>query len=184
MEATREDLGRSMEQLKDDAQRAEVLMKEMDEFRRGVIEMKMEGRINQDKMESSTASVKGLTEKRISEMTAIMAQRDQQADERLKLIAETMHRRDMNVDKRMVDLITTVQDLTLGVKAVVATVPSRPSPVPLALSAANVPSTSAFSTQPPTNREVVQRQRGTKPDQRNLNPETVEEAAKGTEHNT
>ena len=68
MEATREDLGRSMAQLKqvqaklvqengDHAQRAEVLMKEMDEFRRGVIEMKMEGRINQDKMETSMASV-------------------------------------------------------------------------------------------------------------------------------
>ena len=194
-EATREDSGWSMAQLKqvqaklvqengDHAQRAEVLMKEIDELRRGVIEMKMEGRINQDKMETSMASVKGLTEKRISEMTAIMAQRDQQADERLKLISETMHRRDIDVDKRMVNLITTVQDLTLGVKAVAATVPSRPLPVPVALNAANVPSTSAFSTQPPTNREVVQRQSGTKPDKRNLNPETVEEAAKGNTLNT
>ena len=130
------------------------------------------------------ASVKGLNEKRISEMTAIMAQRDQQADERLKLISDTMHRRDIDVDKRMVDLITTVQGLTLGVKIVVATVPDRPSPVPVALNAANVPSTNAFSTQPPTNREVVLRQSGTKPDQRNLYPETVEEAANGNTLNT
>ena len=194
-EATRKDLARSMAQLKkvqaklvqengDHAERAEILMKEMHELRREVIEMKLEGRINRDKMETSMASVKGLTEKCISEMTAIMAQRNQQADERLKLISATMHRRDIDVDKRMVDLITTVQDLSLGVKAVVATVTSRPSPVAVALNAANVPSTSAFSTKPPTNREIVQRQSGTKPDQRNLNPETVEEAAKGNTPNT
>ena len=194
-EAINEDLGRSMAQLKqvqanlvqengDHAQPAEVLMKEMEELRRGVIEMKMEGHINQGKMETSMASVKGLTEKLISEMTAIMAQRDHQADERLTLISETMHRRDIDVDKRMVDLMTTVQDLTLGVKAVVATVPSRPSPVPVALNPANVPSTNESSIQQPTNREVVQRQSRTKPDQRNLNPETVEEAAKGNTPNT
>ena len=130
------------------------------------------------------ASVKGLTEKLISEMTAIMAQRDHQADERLTLISETMHRRDIDVDKRMVDLMTTVQELTLGVKAVVATVPSRPSPVPVALNPANVPSTNESSIQQPTNREVVQRQSRTKPDQRNLNPETVEDAAKSNTPNT
>ena len=188
-EAINEDLRRSVTQLKqvqaelsqensDHAQRAEVLMKEVEELRRGVLEMKTEGRINQDKMETTMASVKGLTEQRISEMTAIMAQRDQQADERLTLMSETMHRREIDVDKRMVDLMTTVQDLTLGVKAVMATVPSRPSPVPVALNPANVPSTNESSIQQPTNREVVQRQSRTKPDQRNLNPETVEDAAK------
>ena len=83
----------------------------------------------------------------------------------------------------MVDLMSTVQDLTLRVKAVVATVPSRPSPVPVALNAANVPSIGAFSTQPPTNREVFQRQSATKPDQ-NLNPQTVKETAKGNTPNT
>ena len=107
----------------------------------------MEKRINQDKLETSMASVKGLTEKRISEISAIMAQKKQQADERLKLMAETMHRRDLNVDKRMVDLMTTVHDLTLGVKAVVGTVPSRPSPVPVALNPANMPSTGAHLPQ-------------------------------------
>ena len=194
-EAINEDLGRSMAQLKqvqtelsqensDHAQRAEVLMKEVEELRRGVLEMKTEGRINQDKMETTMASVKGLTEQRISEMTAIMAQRDQQADERLTLMSETMHRREIDVDKRMVDLMTTVQDLTLGVKAVMATIPSRPSPVPVALNPANVPSTNESSIKQPTNREVVQCHSGTKCDQRNWNPETVEEAAKGNTPNT
>ena len=194
-EATREDLGRSLAQLKqvqanlvqengDHAQPAEVLMKEIEELRRGVIEMKMEGHINQDKMKTSMTSVKSLTEKLISEMTAIMAQRDHQADERLTLISETMHRRDIDVNKRMVDLMTTIQELTLGVKAVVATVPSRPSPVPVALNPANAPSTNASSIQQPTNREIVQRQSRTKPDQRNLNPETVEDAAKSNTPNT
>ena len=55
-----------------------------------------------------------------------MAQRDQQADERLKNMSEMMYHRDLDVDKRMVDLMTTVQDLTLGVKTVAATVPNRP----------------------------------------------------------
>ena len=151
---------------------------------RNAVANKTEGYINQDKTETSITSVKSLTEKLISEMTAIMAQRDQQADERLTLISETMHRRDIDVDKRMVDLMTTVQELTLGVKAVVATVPSRPSPVPVALNPANVPSTNESSIQQPTNREVVQRQSRTKLDQRNLNPETVEEAAKGNTPNT
>ena len=151
---------------------------------RNAVANKTEGYINQDKTETSITSVKSLTEKLISEMTAIMAQRDQQADERLTLISETIHRRDLDVDKRMVDLMTTVQELTLGVKAVVATVPSRPSPVPVALSPANAPSDNASSIQQPTNREIVQRQSRTKLDQRNLNPETVEEAAKGNTPNT
>ena len=151
---------------------------------RNAVANKTEGYINQDKTETSITSVKSLTEKLISEMTAIMAQRNQQADERLTLISETMHRRDLDVDKRMVDLMTTVQELTLGVKAVVATVPSRPSPVPVALNPANAPSDNASSIQQPTNREIVQRQSRTKLDQRNLNPETVEEAAKGNTPNT
>ena len=151
---------------------------------RNAVANKTEGYINQNKTETSITSVKSLTEKLISEMTAIMAQRDQQADERLTLISEAMHRRDLDVDKRMVDLMTTVQELTLGVKAVVATVPSRPSPVPVALNPANAPSDNASSIQQPTNREIVQRQSRTMLDQRNLNPETVEEAAKGNTPNT
>ena len=132
---------------------AEVLVKEVEELRRELIEIKMEERINQGKLETTMASVKGLTLKRISEMTAMMAQKDRQANERLKLMSETMHRREMNIDKRMADPMP---------KVVVATVPSRHSLVPVAQNAANEPSTRAFPAQQPTNREVVQRQSGTK----------------------
>ena len=127
----------------------------MEELRKEVKEMKMEGRVNQGNQD--------LTERRISEMTAIMAQRDKQADERLKCMSEMMHRRDLDVDKRMVDLMATVQDLTLGVKTVAARVPSCPSPVPLALNSANMPSLSAPPMHRSTYREVVQRQTDAKP---------------------
>ena len=53
----------------------------------------------------------------------------------------------------MVDLKTTVHDLTQGVKAVVtqtAAVPNRPPPMPVAFNSANVPSNSAFRTHQPT----------------------------------
>ena len=109
------------------------------------------------------ATVKDLTERRISEITAIMAQRDKQDDERLKCMSEMMHRRDLDVDKRMVDLMTTVQDLTLGMKTVAARVPNSPSPVPLALDPANIPSSSAPPTQRSTFRDVAQRQMDIKP---------------------
>ena len=123
----------------------------------------MEGRVNQCKIETTMATVKDLTERRISEMTAIMAQRDKQADERLKCMSAMMHRRDLDVDKRMVDLMATVQDLTLGVKTVAARVPSCPSPVQLALNSANMPSTSAPPSQRSTYREVAQRQTDANP---------------------
>ena len=175
-EAIREDFGRNMEQLKqvqvklaqennNHVRQAETLVMEMETLRKEISEIKREGRVNQGKIEASMGSIKDLTEKRISEMTAIMMQRDHQADERLKHMSEMMHRRDLDVDKRIVDLVTTVQDLTLGVKTVVATVPNRPSPVPVALNSADVPSTSAFHTQHPTYREIAQRQSVTKTDQ-------------------
>ena len=114
----REDFGRSMAQMKqiqartaqeknDHVQPVEVLVKEVEELRRELIEIKMGGRISQGKLETSMASIKGLTEKRISQMTAIMALRDRQVDERLKLMSETIHRGDLDVDERMVDFLTT-----------------------------------------------------------------------------
>ena len=138
-EAIRKEFGHGMEQLKqvqtkltkensDQVQRSEVLMMEMDELRKEVKEIMLEGRVNRGKMEMTMATVKHLTERRISETTAIMAQRDKQADERLKCMSEMMHRRDLDVDKCMVDLMTTFQDFTLGVKTVAARVPNSPSP--------------------------------------------------------
>ena len=102
-ETLREDFGQSVAQLKqvdakltqenkDHAQRAGVMVKEIDELRKGLIEIKMEGRSRQSKMDSSIASIsdlirqrKGPTETSMSEMRTIMAQRDRQADQRLKL---------------------------------------------------------------------------------------------------
>ena len=173
-EAIRIDFGYGMEQLKqvqtkltqentDHVQRAEVLMMGMEELRKEVNEIKMEGRANQGKIETTMATVKDLTENRISVMTAIMAQREKQADERLKCMSGMMHRRVLDVDKRMVDLMTTVQDLILGVKTLGAGVPSSPSPVAQALGPAKGQSTSAFPTQQSTYREVAQRQLGIKP---------------------
>ena len=174
-EAMRKEFGHGMEQLKqvqtklikeksDHVQRAEVLMMEVDELRKEVKEINMEGRVNQGKIEMTMATVKDLTERRISEITAIMAQRDKQADERLKCMSEMMHRRDLDVDKRMVGLMTTtVQDLTLRVKTVAARVPNCHSPVPLALDPANIPSSSVTPTQQSTYREVSQRQMDIKP---------------------
>ena len=171
-EAIRKEFGHGMEQLKqvqtkensDHVQRAVVLMMEVDELRKEVKEIKkMEGRVNQCKIEMTMATVKDLTERRISEITAIMAQRDKQADERLKCMFEMMHRRDLDVDKHMVDLMTTVQNLTLGVKTVAARVPNSPPPVLLALDSANIPSSSAPPTQRSTYCEVAQRQMDIKP---------------------
>ena len=66
---------------------------EMEDLQKEVNEIKMEGRANQGEIETTMATVKDLTERRISEMTAIMAQQDKQADERLKCMSKMMHRR-------------------------------------------------------------------------------------------
>ena len=184
-EAIKEDFRQSMAQLEQlqtkltqennaHTQRAEVLVMEVEELKEGMIEIQMKGRVSQSKLESSIETINDLirqrevmAEKRVTEMTAIMAQSDQQADERLKQMSEMMHRRDMDIDKRMVNLMTTNQDLTLGMKAVVATMPNRPSPVPVAMNAVNVPSTSTFPTQRPTYGELVQRQSTMKPNHTN-----------------
>ena len=108
-EALRKDFGQSMAQLKhvqaklaqenkDKAQRAEVLIKEMNEMRTELVELEMEGRFDQNKLESSIASISDLIRQRenlvyvrMSEMTAVMKERDRQTDKRLKLISEMMH---------------------------------------------------------------------------------------------
>ena len=149
----------------DHARRAETLVKEDEELKRELSEIKIERRINQGKLETSVASIKSLTEERMSQITALMTQRDQQADERMKFISEALHCRDIDIDKRIVNLMITVQDFTQGVKAVVATVPSRPSRVPVALNPTNVSVTSTSLPQQPTYKEVVQRETGSKPDQ-------------------
>ena len=58
-------------------------MKEMHEMPKGFVEMQMEGRISPGKFESSIASInglfkqrEGLSERRMSEMAAIMTERN------------------------------------------------------------------------------------------------------------
>ena len=87
-----------------------------------------------------------LADTRISEMSAIMNERIRHADDRVKLMSDMMQRRISQANNRMIDLMTTMQELTLGVKAIVsqtAAAPACTAPAPLALNVANMTSTSA-----------------------------------------
>ena len=84
-------------------------------------------------------------------MSAIIKERNSQADERLKLMSDLLRRRDCEANNRLIILMTTMQDIKLGVKAMVSqteAAPARAAPAPLALNLANIPSTKA--TPPPT----------------------------------
>ena len=111
--------------------RTDMIMKDMDELRRGLLEIQAEGRQNQGRLEASMASLNDLIKQRetsadarMAEMSAVMRQRDRQADERLKAMTDTMQRRDMDSNVRMADLMMAMQDLTLGVKAIVSQTPA------------------------------------------------------------
>ena len=108
------------------AMRADAMMRNMDEMRKGLLEIQAEGRQNQGRLEASMASLNDLIKQRenvvdtrMSEMSAVMEERDLHADERLKLMSDMMQRRDADTNTLMVDLITTLHDLTLRVKAIV-----------------------------------------------------------------
>ena len=134
--------------------RADVIMRDMDEMRKGLLEIQVERRQNQGRLEASVASLNDLlkqreklADSRMAKMSAVLRERDRQADERMKLMSDMMQRRDTDANIRMVDLMTTMKDLTLGVKAIVtqtAVTHTQVAPVaPLPLSQANMPSTSA-----------------------------------------
>ena len=115
-----------MQKNHDHAQRAEVLMKQTNEMQKGLVEILMDGRVSQDKLESLIVSIndplrqrEDQPDTRMSAMAAIMTEKDQQTDERFKHISDLMHRRHTDVDKRLVDQMTTIQGLTLGVNVVV-----------------------------------------------------------------
>ena len=131
----------------------------MDELRRGLLEIQAEGRQNQGRLEASMASLNDLIKQRettadarMAEMSAVMRERDRQADERMKAMTNTMQRRDMDSNVRMADLMMAMQDLTLGVKAIVSQTPASQaqtaSRAPQKYQHAEVPSTSA-APQPP-----------------------------------
>ena len=132
--------------------RADMIMRDMDELRKGLLEMQAEGRQNQGRLEASMASLNDLIKQRettadarMAEMSAIMRERDRQADERMKAMTNTMQRRDMDSNVRMADLMMAMQDLTLGVKAIVSQTPAQQtqtaSRVPQKYQQAEMPST-------------------------------------------
>ena len=83
----------------------------------------------------------------MAEMSAVMKERDRQADERLKRMTDLMQRRETDADARMIDFMTTMKDLTLGVRAmasqtVAAQAKGAPA-APIAPHPSYLPSTSA-----------------------------------------
>ena len=134
--------------------RADMIMRDMDELRRGLLEIQAEGRQNQGRLEASMASLNDLIKQRettadarMAEMSAVMRERDRQADERMKAMTNTMQRRDMDSYVRMADLMMAMQDLTLGVKAIVSQTPASQaqtaSRAPQKYQQTDVPSTRA-----------------------------------------
>ena len=139
--------------------RADVIMRNMDEMRNGLLEIQVEGRQNQGRLEASMASLndlikqrENLTDSRMAEMSAVMKERDREADEHMKLLSDMMQRRDTDANMRMVNLMTTMKDLTLGRKAIVSQTSvahTQVAPVaPVPLNQVNLPYTSAAAPSP------------------------------------
>ena len=121
--------------------------------------------MSQGRLEATMASIRNLIRQReilagtrISEMTAVMTERDCQADERLKLMSELMQRRDS--DANTTDANNFHARPNPGKRAVVAKTAAAPSRTPsmaMASNLANVPSTGAFPPpQQTTYRKVAQ----------------------------
>ena len=133
------------------AMRADVIMRDMDELRKGLLEIQAEGRQNQGILEASMASLNDLIKQRenmadtrMAEMSAAVKERDRQADERMKLMSDLMQRREADADTRMIDLMTTMKDLTLGVRAMAAqTAAAQAKTTPISSHSSELPSTCA-----------------------------------------
>ena len=132
--------------------RADVIMRDMDEMRKGLLEIQAEGRQNQGRLEASIASLndlikqrENLADTRMAEMSVAMKERDRQAGERKKLMSDLMQRSETAADTRMIDLMTTMKYLTLGVRAIAsqtAAVQARAAPVaPMVPHPSDLPST-------------------------------------------
>ena len=138
-QAVREDFRNSLAQLSkvhsrlsrentEHVMRADVIMRDMDDMRKGLLEIQAEGREHQGRLEASMASLNDLmkqrenmADNRMAEMSAVMKERDRrQADERMRMMSEFMQRRENDANTRMIDLMTTMKDLTLGVRAMTA----------------------------------------------------------------
>ena len=107
--------------------RADVIMRDMDDMRKGLLEIQAEGRRSQGRLKASMASLNDLIKQRenmadtrMAEMSAVMKERDRQADERMKMMSDLMQRKETDANTRMIDVMTTTKDLTLGVRAMAA----------------------------------------------------------------
>ena len=119
LRAVREDFRTSLAQLsqvhsrlaRENGERAigaDAIMRDMDEMRKGLLEIQAEGRQNQGRLEASMDSLNNLIRRRenqadtrMAEMSAVMEERDRQADERLKLMTDLMQRRESDADARI-----------------------------------------------------------------------------------
>ena len=162
-QAMREDFRNSLTQLSqvhsrlsrenaEHVMRADVIMRDMDDMRKGLLEIQAEGRRSQGRLEASMASLNDLIKQRenmadtrMAEMSAVMKERDRQADERMKMMSDLMQRKETDANTRMIDLMTTMKDLTLGVRAMAAqTAATQTKTTPAA------PTTSRSDDQPST----------------------------------
>ena len=88
-----------------------------------------------------------MADTRMAEISAVMEERDRQADERMRMMSDLMQRRENDANTRMIDLMTTMKDLTLGVRAMAAqTAAAQPKTTPAApvtSHSSDLPSTSA-----------------------------------------
>ena len=137
-------------------------------MRKGLLEKQAEGRQNQGRPEASMASLNDLIKQQenladtlMAEMSAVMKERDRQTDECLKLMTDLMQRRKTDADARMIDLMTTMKDLTLGVRAMASqTVAAQAKAAPAAPIAPHPSDLPSTSTVPPpvqaTYRKVAQ----------------------------
>ena len=134
-QAAREDFRNSLAQLSqahsrlsrentEHVMRADVIMRDMNEMRKSLLEIQAEGRQSQGRLEASMASLNDLIKQRenmadtrMAEMSALMKDKDRQANERMKTMSDLMQRRETDANTRMIELMTTMKDLTLGVKS-------------------------------------------------------------------
>ena len=126
-------------------------------MRKGLVYLRMEGSISQGKLESSIAAIPNLirnrgtlTDSRMTKMTSPMKEWGRQDHNHMKSVSDLKQRLAAEVKNRMLELMATIQVLTLCEKAAV-TQPvmahNCPPSMPIASIHANVLSTSAFPSQ-------------------------------------
>ena len=106
---------------------SDVIMRDMDQMRKELMDIQAEGRMSKGRLEASVTSIndlirqrENLADTRMSEMSVVMREKESPSRRRLKLMSEHMQRRDSDANNCTVEFMTTMQDLTLRERAVVA----------------------------------------------------------------